>query len=349
MKKICHFLVTSYKLRVTKGILPSAFCLLLFAFCIFSAWAQNSFPTDEYQYVPIPNNHIWSVNVMKFKTQGDTVINNKEYLKVYQQYNNAPYEFDMSKAKYYCALRNDTLNKKVYVVYPDKMNVYNHGYNETPIFITTDTTELLLYDFSLNVGDTVSIYEFNEMDIYKLKMKRVEDVWLFEDLTYTNTDSMQLLENGSYRRRILMNLYDTWHAGYNTITAWIEGIGSIHGLTRHFLDNLVICDAGFWNLLCYENENELLLSTPWNINNNCFRYGVRVKIKENSKNIDIDVYPNPATDYLKIKNIEELNLSNYEIEIFDVYGRNIYSSTCPLVHSNRYFPFKSGILFYKNS
>jgi len=145
MKKLYNFLVTSYKLQVTRAphltphtsyltpqtsylkpltsnllpltpylipltsyLLPlTPYLFLLSAFCFFSAGAQNNNPADEYQYVPIPNNHIWSVNTMKFKTHGDTVINNKEYLKVYRDEKFVPSEFDMNSAKYYCALRND--------------------------------------------------------------------------------------------------------------------------------------------------------------------------------------------------------------------------------------------------
>jgi hypothetical protein len=103
---------------------------------------------DEYQYVPIPDNHIWSVNMFKYKTCGDTIINDKNYLKVYQQYEREPFDFDLSKAEYYCSLRNDTLNKRVYVVYPYNWpyGVYEYiaHYDYLFLFYTTDTTEFLL-------------------------------------------------------------------------------------------------------------------------------------------------------------------------------------------------------------
>jgi hypothetical protein len=68
-------------------------------------------------YTLFPDNAIWSVNTVKYKTFGDTVINNPHYLKVYQQEKLQPFEFDINKANYFCAIRNDTVNKKVLGIY----------------------------------------------------------------------------------------------------------------------------------------------------------------------------------------------------------------------------------------
>jgi len=280
------------------------------------------------EYVPIPDNHIWSVNRTKFKTFGDTVINDKSYLKVYRHDGySGPFDFDFSKAMYWCALRNDTVNKRVYVIYhqswPFSVYEYLPGHESIFLFYATDTDEFLLYDFSLNIGDTVSIYE-RDGSLYKVKMKRVEEIALCENLIYSNTDSMQLLKNGDLRKRILMDMVHPYNPIYNErSTAWIEGVGSMHGLTAHFQDYLCSFDAGDRKLLCYAAENELLLSTPWNINNNCFRIPEGGNINENKKNIDFTIYPNPASNFIKINDMEDLLLDNCWIEIFDVYGKMV--------------------------
>jgi len=104
-------------------------------------------------------------------------------------------------------------------------------------------------------------------------------------------------------------------------TAWIEGIGSMHGLTRHFLDCLVMADAGFWNLLCYENNEKLLWSTPWNINDNCWGHGGGVNINENKSIFDLIIYPNPTTGELHIQS-SKFKVQN--VEIFDIFAKNYH-------------------------
>jgi len=299
-----------------------------FIYLIFFLFYYTNIANAQ-EYVPIPDNHIWSVNCTKYKTCGDTVINDKGYLKVYAHYGDKkPFDFDLSEARYYCALRNDTINKRVYAVYFSfgPISVYECNPYSCNAFLydAANTTEFLLYDFSLNVGDTVSIYEF-EGFLCKIRMKRVEEVTLCENLVYSNTDSTQVLENGDLRKRILLSAdYPYGHPSYPCIynTAWIEGVGSIHGLTKHFIEYRGF-DVGDSKLLCYAVENELLLSTPWNINNNCHRVPNGGNINENKKNIEIIIYPNPASGFIKIKNINEGLINNCWIEIFDVYGKMV--------------------------
>jgi len=278
---------------------------------------------NEYQYVPIADNHIWSVGYMKFKTLGDTLINNKKYLKVYKQEEDSAYEFDISNAWYFCALRNDTVNKKVYVVYPDSKTVYDYLGETKFLFTTTDTTELLLYDFSLNMGDTVYVYEYREDGSVTRVPLVVVDVFTYWDTGSGNYfhdyDSLKILDNGDVRRQIFLRMPEGTN-GFST--AWIEGIGSVHGLTRHFRLDFIPPVFHHWVLLCYKNESELLLSTFWNINNNCFRFP-KVGIKENKRDLEFIVYPNPATNLIRIQNAKKIDLNNERIEIFDIYGKRV--------------------------
>lgn len=301
--------------------------LVIFEIIVTSLVAQ--------EYVPIADNAEWSVSWMKFKTCGDTVINEKNYLKVYQLWDGQE-PFDLSKAYYYCALRNDTLNKRVYVVYPQAyydgiaypLEVYEYMPISSHIFLfnATDTTEFLLYDFSLNMGDTVSVYEWSQTGyLLKVKMKRVEEIGLghpeIHDVIYLNTDSMQALENGDFRKRILMqmNYPYGYHCDYSTV--WIEEMGSIHGLTRHFSADLQMADVGYWYLLCYTRGNDFLLNTPFNVNNNCiYNGGAGIKEKEH---VSFKLYPNPSSNMIKI---ESADFSKCKMDIMDVFGRIVYST-----------------------
>ena len=59
---------------------------------------------NAYSYVPFADNSEWSVNFVKYKTFGDTIIAGKNYLKMYS--------FEANQTNYFCAIRNDTVTKK---------------------------------------------------------------------------------------------------------------------------------------------------------------------------------------------------------------------------------------------
>jgi len=109
--------------------------------------------------------------------------------------------------------------------------------------------------------------------------------------------------------------------GYNRGTVWTEEIGSSHGLTKHFLDDIYTCDMGYWRLLCYTKEDEFLLNTPHNVDNNCF-YADGMGIKEKEQ-IFFKLYPNPCSSIIKI---ESIDASICKIDIIDLFGRIVYST-----------------------
>ena len=56
-----------------------------------------------------------------------------------------------------------------------------------------------------------------------------------------------------------------------------------------------------------------------------------VGIKDNEQRGKFTVYPNPAKTELRVTSYE-LRVTN--VEVFDIYGKNLHSSTSPLVHSS---------------
>jgi hypothetical protein len=129
---------------------------------------------------------------MKFWFQGDTVIEDLKYKKVYIQDNDSIADFN--NAYYFAAVREDTMAGKVYF---------------RSEYYYSDGQEHLLYDFSVDVGDTVRFYS-----LWSGLQKK--------EMTVKSIDSI-LIDN-HYRKRIN---FDHENSGEES---WIEGIGSTHGL-----------------------------------------------------------------------------------------------------------------------
>lgn len=156
-------------------------------------------------YVPFPtDNATWRVHhfsafggssIIETKMTGDTIFNNKNYQKIYQNVLNSGNPDSM---QFQVGLREE--EKKIYVINPD-------------IF-----EEILLYDFTKEAGDSVTFTTFNPSfpNIITLT-KKIESV-----------DSILMLD-GSYRKRFFFPAFS-----YHPDEYWIEGIGStISLLTPH--------------------------------------------------------------------------------------------------------------------
>ena len=82
------------------------------------------------EYHPFADNAVWSVNNIKYATHGDTTICGRDYLKVYRQEEDHPFDFDVEQAEYFCAIRNDTVGKRVYGIYKEAATVHYYNPNE---------------------------------------------------------------------------------------------------------------------------------------------------------------------------------------------------------------------------
>ncbi len=140
---------------------------------------------------------------------GDTTINSLEYSKLYlledSVYN--------SNAELQGYIREDSL-KRVYYVGP---NFWGH-YEED---------EVLLYDFSVSVGDTI-------------------DYGIWEGTVIKSIDSV--LIGDSYRKRFCV---------WENYDYYIEGIGSTNGLLFPITDIPVKVYTN-WDLVCFKHFNEVL-------------------------------------------------------------------------------------------
>ncbi|MBQ5856852.1 MAG: T9SS type A sorting domain-containing protein [Bacteroidales bacterium] len=284
---------------------------------------------QEYTYTPFPTeNAQWSVNNEKYALHGDTIINEKKYSKVYKQTSNEAFEFDIDKAEYFCAIRNDVENKRVYGVYKKELPIKYHD----NIYYTNRTSkkEFLLYDFSLNLGDTVSVANFDEAEndgfIRYVKFKRVEtigiDITNNTFVTLHDNDSIFVLANGEQRKRILMeNISET------LFQSWIEGIGSSDGPFNHY-NNFSFELFTIKRLLCYNENDECLYKQScfdYDENDDCFTNYYPDNVVENNEN-DIMIYPNPATTNVEVSYTLPEGMTSATLVMTNTLGVNVMTA-----------------------
>jgi hypothetical protein len=185
--------------------------------------------------------------------------------------------------------------------------------------------EGLAYDFSVNIGDTVEIN--NPFVAFPV------------EAVVTNIDSIYIEPSGENRKRFHL-LEDQYYDD----EYWIEGIGSLAGLTVSGSDLTQLTGGENFNLLCYMEDDVLL----YKYSEACLCYYPMVNIPEKSNDeIVITFYPNPVYDvsHLMIQNPENKNCA---ISIRNVSGQLIQklsvTSSCTLeIGSN---DFQAGIYFY---
>lgn len=198
---------------------------------------------------------------------GDTIINSKTYHKL-----TTPYVKSFSTGTcggkttgYKGAIREEKAIKKVFYV------------------STTDTIEKLLYDFNMNVGDTVKGY------IQSFSLPTADIV--------ISIDSV--LVGSTYRKRWKIN------SDYNIQI--IEGIGSTYGLFEHSPGS--VTDLPDYSLICFQQNGQSLYP---NATANCQHITPVYTIDKFSNHIN--VFPNPSTGYFIIdfnnSEIKEIKLSD---------------------------------------
>ena len=205
---------------------------------------------------------------------GDTIINWENYQKIYIPYVQILYTGSCTYSLpngYKGGIREDTTLKKVFFVHPN------------------DTSEYLLYDFNLQVGDTLKGYL--EPDAYQ------PDTIILID---------SVLVGESYRKRWFVNSY------YNIYI--IEGIGSTYGLIDP--SPVGVIDANDNELTCYSENGISLYSIT---SSDCEMITMVNSTNKNENKVIIS--PNPSFGALTI-NFEPL-LKVKEIRLADIYGNII--------------------------
>lgn len=242
------------------------FSLLIFVGLGFSGVCQSYIPfpdsgavwvstTSYYDPNPIP--HCEFLSATNWLVHGDdTLINAQNYTKV------------MQDGSYFGAIRD--ANGEVYLVKKDSV------------------TEILVYDFTVDVGDTVTVYD---------------GFTAYPEDFVVNWEPDSILIYGNYRKRIQIGDVE-----------WVEGIGNItQGLFGYNINNV----SGW----CYELEcmsvNDSTLF-PSEAQGSCY-LGVNI---ENIEDLHFNIYPNPNETgilYVDYKSSDEINYT-----LMNIGGKIIY-------------------------
>lgn len=206
----------------------------------------------------------------QYEITGDTIIDNQTYHKIYQiSYSSSPSCYMTGGNGFACGIREDS-SKHVYrrydALYPEE----------------------LLYDFNLNVGDTVHTMQNCGCDA-----------------VVDSIDSV--LVGATYRKQYHVALNFFCGGGHIEI---IEGVGSTGGPMECF----GWLEAGS-SLTCFWQDGNTLLPTP---NTNCAPLVEGVDGIENETVLSVN--PNPAIDEVVITSSLQY-LHAQEVTITDVNGR----------------------------
>lgn len=148
------------------------------------------------------------------------------------------------------------------------------------VYKLSEGKESKLYDFGLAVNDTMHFY----------------DPWDYLYISRLDSVSDTLIYNNSHRLFYLSNFlpFDTLMIYPET---WIEGIGSTKSIIND--DNCFMCTGGnAYELLCMYQDDKLLYHSP--IYADCYYHYV-MGIDEYF-NSDLQIYPNPVSDFLYFDN-----------------------------------------------
>ncbi len=238
------------------------------------------------EYFPlVKENAVWNITNVNFAIEpwdsdsyttnslriyGDTTINSLQFKKLWTV-NCFDETFIEENSTYYAAIREDSKS----------------------VFLYKDDEEFIIYDFSLQVGDSFTHYSFFSLQDVELEVESIETIIL----------------NGVDRKKInfiITNDYSGW------VKSWIEGIGSEAGLI----------DYAFYHgnfdvyLNCYKENNSLVYPE---ISTNCC-LGVTDITNSFVNTENVEIFPNPTSDII---NINGKNIT--KIQIIDLNGCMIYS------------------------
>lgn len=298
---------------------PITITLILFAIALLNL---NQLKAQEYEYVPFPTEGvIWSEIYYdswwieespyyeRFTLSGDTVINDKNYKKLYVFYDTV---FIKENATYIGGIREDT-NKVVYLTSDTTL----HGYKISHWVATYD--EIVLYDFSAAIGDTLWNKHGYAMNVANFGYPIITDI-----------DTILI---GSHYRKIF-HLDNSW-------IQWIEGVGCVRGLL--FTSGSLTNDGTFGNLICVKQNNELIYTNDYY--ENCFPEITSISKAIVMAN-NLEIYPNPTQQRIYISlplistgTIKIFNTNGEIVFITDICQKKVVQILLPELTKGAYVAF----------
>jgi len=255
--------------------------------------------TGYYYHFP-DSNAVWNFHNNRFCTggpydyyysvtmPGDTLINSKDYhkLSVFYATPNGVGTCAAGLVGYQGSVREDTTLRMVFFIPP------------------SGSVEELLYDFNMQVGDTMRGYltKFVPMG-YRDYVQSIDSIMV----------------GNSYRKR--------WHVNSSYSIDLIEGIGTTYGLVMQSPGEQG--DGHFWYLDCFQQNGQAMY--PDTINN-CQQI---TAINSINKFFGVSIFPNPAGQLLNVELSREAwlamaslprqmqNSDSREIKIFNLLGNEV--------------------------
>lgn len=271
---------------------------LILYLILFLSFGRGWGETYAQQYIPFPiDSAQWSVrntinnpfsqNTVQFKMKGDTLLNGTLYHKIFYSLDLA---YNSPNETLYCFVREDT-TKKVFIKYPTDLGI--------------DTSEFLLYDFNIQVGDTVSIRLLNYTtdSIFKFQVTNINS---YPTLIDTTRKYFNLSPIGSAY----------WQCGTFGGFPWIEGIGAFLAPFYNKIpqDGCSDVTGGGYEISCFWHRGNYVLGGTF-----C-DYATGINAEANRTNILL--YPNPANEEINIV-FNDISHATALVEISDVHGRLI--------------------------
>ncbi|MBR4562750.1 MAG: T9SS type A sorting domain-containing protein [Bacteroidales bacterium] len=145
-------------------------------------------------------------------------------------------------------------------------------------------TDILIYDFTAQVGDTLRFGDFQEFDYFVVDSISIEQI------------------GGTDRRKFWFGLEYDFMGEPVAIETWTEGIGSDMGL---LFSGWYYTTGGYYKALCFHQNEELVWQNDY--------YGTcMIDAVEEEVAPAVSVYPNPASETVRIEGIgpAEVQLHN---------------------------------------
>ena len=179
-------------------------------------------------------------------------------------------------------------------------------------YLSYDTSEFLLYDFSKNANDTIPNIGYGAVCI---------------------VDSVDSVFVGHYRKRMFVR-YGPYYESMGFHDTWIDGIGA---LNRIFIEPEPIAIPLVYfgdTLVCFFENNQVLYH---NSNYDTCVFNLYAGINESVFSDQFTLFPNPATTQLSIQTsgtaIEQVNIYNTTGSlVLSALGSTIVNSQLSIVH-----------------
>jgi hypothetical protein len=188
------------------------------------------------------------------------------------------------------------------------------------IYARIGNGDSLVYNFKLNIGDTVKVTDVIYNEDWRLVLDSITTVNIY---------------NVQRKKWCLHEIESPLHIK----NEWFEGIGSTYGLLQ---SGMGLMFDYLSELSCYYENNALKYMSSYV--STCYNPGTG--ISENIFENNVLIFPNPSTNHLTV---EDPQFTKGEIEIMDAMGRTIFISFITPKPEIDISSFPQGVYFLKIS